>query len=327
MDKIADVVVIGGGINGCSIAYHLARRDVKHVLLVEKGHIASGPTGRSSGIVRQHYSIETLAMMARDSLRVFQHFKDEVGGDAGFVPAGAVFFCSGPDAPALRKTVEMQQRLGIRANILTAAELKDLEPQLVNEDIACGAYERDAGYADPALAANSFCEAARALGVEVQRKTTVTGLRLEGGRIRGVLTDRGEVSTETVINVAGPWSSAIAAMAGIAIPIIPSRHPVVILQRPPQWRGRTPVWVDLITGWYFKPEGQHGLMVGCLGEQEKDRNVNIETHATNVHYDETVKFSEATLARFPVMEQGLAQGGWAGIYDMTPDGQPVIDRI
>jgi sarcosine oxidase subunit beta len=327
MDKIADVVVIGGGINGCSIAYHLARRGVKNVLLVEKGHIASGPTGRSSGIVRQHYSIETLAMMARDSLRVFQRFKDEVGGDAGFVQSGAVFFCSGPDAPTLRKTVEMHQRLGIRDNILTAVELKDLEPQLVTDDISCAAYEPDAGYADPALAANSFCEAARSLGVEVQRKTAVTGIRLEGGQIRGVLTDRGEISTDTAINVAGPWARAIAAMAGIEIPISPGRHPVVILQRPPQWRGRTPVWADLITGWYFKPEGQHAMMAGCLSEVEKDRNVNIETHATNVHYEETVKFSEATLRRFPVMEQGLAQGGWAGIYDMTPGGQPVIDRI
>jgi sarcosine oxidase subunit beta len=327
MHRTAEVVVIGGGINGCSIAYHLARRGVKRVLLVEKGHIASGPTGRSSGIVRQHYSIETLAMMARDSLRVFRNFKDEVGGDAGFVEAGVVFFCSEPDAPALRRTVAMHQRLGIAESILSAAELRRLEPQLLGDDISCGAYEPDGGYADPALAANSFCEAAQSLGVEVLRKTTVTGLQLESGRIRGVLTNGGAISTDVAINVAGPWAAGIAAMAGIEIPIGPSRHPVVILQRPPHWRGRTPVWADLITGWYFKPEGQHALMVGCLSEVEKDRNVNIETHATNVDYEETVKFSEAAVRRFPVMEEGLMQGGWAGLYDMTPDSQPVIDRI
>lgn len=325
MSKTADVVVIGGGINGCSTAYHLAKRGVKQVLLIEKGHIASGPTGRSSGIVRQHYTIQTLAEMARDSVRVFQNFEAAIGGDAGFVQCGVVFFCGERDAATLKGTIEMHSRIGIRESLMTADELNKMEPRLCGDDIAYGAYEPDGGYADPALAANSFCESAQRLGVEVMRRTRVTGLKVAGGRIHGVTTDKGEISAPSVVNVAGPWGGHIAAMAGAAIPIIPTRHPVVIFQRPASWRGPTPVWVDLITGWYFKPEGRSGIMVGSL--HDDDRPVDSESYAETPTFEETDRYASAILKRFPVMEEGLAQRGWAGVYDVTPDSQPVIDEI
>ena len=143
--------------------------------------------------------------MARDSVKVLQNFKEVIGGDAEFVQCGTVFFCSPSDASALDRTVQMHQRLGIRAVVMTGADLKKMEPELVHDDIGRGAYEPDGGYADPALAANSFREAAERAGVEVLRRTTVTGLEIEQGRIRGVLTDKGEISTPVVINIAGPW--------------------------------------------------------------------------------------------------------------------------
>jgi len=325
--KTADIVIIGGGINGTSTAFHLARKGVKNVLLLEKGHIASGPTGRSSGVVRQHYTVETLAKMARDSVRCFQNFAEEVGGDAGFVQAGAVFLCSEANAGALRSTVEMHHHLGIRENLLPPDELRKLEPALLLDGIALGAYEPDGGYADPALAANSFCEAAERLGAEVLRRTRVTGLKVEAGRISGVVTDGGEVSTRTVINVAGPWGKEIAAMVNVEIPIYVTRHPVVILQRPPRWRNPTPVWVDLVEGWYHKPERNAALMIGSIHNMGPEQQVDIETHATVPSYEEIESFSESCLKRFPLMGEGLAQGGWAGLYDMTPDSQPVIGRI
>jgi len=327
MIKTADAVVIGGGINGCCSAYQLAKKGVKKVVLVEKKHIASGPTGRSSGVVRQHYSLETLAKMARDSVKVFLNFKEIIGGDAGFVQCGVVFMCSPENAPEFEHSVQMHQRLGIRETLMTSAELKKMEPELVHDDIGLGGYDLDGGYADPALAANSICEAAERLGVEVLRRNTVTGLRVEQGRIRGVLTDKGVISTDVAVNIAGPWGAKIAAMAGVEIPIVPYRHPVVVLQRPQQWRNPTPVWVDVAAGWYYKPEGVHGMMVGCRTEKIQDQNVEIDAHSTTVRYEETVQYSESILRRFPVMAEGLAQGGWAGIYDVTPDAQPVIDRI
>lgn len=327
MATIADVVVIGGGINGCSTAYHLAKEGVKNVVLLERRFIASGPTGRSSGIIRQHYTIETLACMAKDSLRLFQHFEEEIGGSAGFVQTGVAFIVSQENAEALRKTVEMNQRLGIRTSLLSADELHHMEPSLHHEDLAGGAYEPDAGYADPALAANSLCEAAKKYGVEVLQRTRVTGLKIKGGRIQGVSTNRGEIATRTVVNVAGPWGSEIAAMAGADIPIIPSRHPVVLFQRPPQWRNPTPVWADLVNGTYFKPEGHARILVGSLKRDEGEIRADPEFFAESPSYEETVAYSESCMKRFPVMREGMAQGGWAGLYDVTPDWQPVIGQI
>lgn len=326
MSKTADVVIIGGGINGCSTAYRLAKDGVKNIVLVEKGHIASGPTGRSSGVVRQHYTLETLAAMARDSVKVWQNFAEEVGGDAGFVNCGVVFFCGANNAEALKKTVEMHNRIGIRDSFLPVDEMRKMEPQLFTDDIACGAYEADGGYADPALAANSFCEAAQRLGVEVMKKTEVTGLGVEGGKITKVITSKGEISTPIALNIAGPWGKQIAAMVGAEIPIRATRHPVVNLQRPVQWRGPTPVWGDLVTGWYFKPERQVGMMVGSITEDENE-GVDKENFSDVPSYDEIDQYSAAILKRFPIMDEGAVHGGWAALYDVTPDWQPVIDRI
>jgi sarcosine oxidase, subunit beta len=327
MPQTADAVVIGGGINGSSIAFRLAGNGAGKVALVEKGHIASGPTGRSSGIVRQHYTIETLAKMARDSLRVFERFADAVGGDAGFVQAGVVFTCGEEDAGALKAVMDMHRRLGIRETLLSPPELLAMEPALSTERVAAGCYEPDGGYADPALAAKSFSEAAAREGAEIMRRTRVTGLRIEGGKLAAVVTDKGEIETRAAVIAAGPWGGDIAAMAGARIPIYATRHPVVILQRPVAWRGKTPVWVDLAEGWYFKPEQQTGLMVGSIHNMGEDERVSIEAHATVPTYEEIETYSEAAVKRFPVLEEGMAQGGWAGLYDMTPDSQPVIDRI
>jgi sarcosine oxidase subunit beta len=325
--KTADVVIIGGGITGACAAYRLAERGAKNVVLVEQRHIASGPTGRSSGIVRQHYTIETLAAMARDSVKVFQNFADEIGGDAGFVQTGVVFLAARVGEDALKSAVAMHQRIGIRESIISGDEVKKMEPQLDSADIGSAAYEPDGGYADPALTANSFIEAAKRMGIEVMTRTRVQSLTVERERIAGVVTEKGDISTRVVINAAGPWGSAVAAMAGVEIPIRPTRHAVVILQRPAKWRTPTPTWIDLATGWYFKPERNASLMVGSLAEMPDDQKADIETYSTVPSYEETEAYSDSTVRRFPVMIEGLAQGGWAGLYDVTPDSQPVIDRI
>jgi glycine/D-amino acid oxidase-like deaminating enzyme len=325
--RTADVVVIGGGVNGCSAAYHLAKSGVKKVVLVEKGHIASGPTGLSSGIVRQHYTLEPLAMMARDSVRVLANFRELLGGEAGFVQCGVVFLAGSGGEDVMRESVAMHQRIGIEEELLNAAELKDLEPQINTEGISCGAYELRGGYADPALVANSFAAAAEREGAEILRTTEVTGITVAGGRVRAVITNKGVIATERVANIAGPWGKRIAAMAGVDLPITASRHPVLVVDRPHEWRTPTPVCGDLVTGWYFKPEGRHGMMAGSLTEVEADTNVVIETYSMRTSYDETVPYSEAMLHRFPVMANGTTTAGWAGLYDVTPDGLPVIDQI
>jgi sarcosine oxidase subunit beta len=323
----ADVVVIGGGVNGCSTAYHLAKAGVRRVVLVEKSHVASGPTGLSSGVVRQYYTLEPLAMMARDSVKVLENFGEIVGGEAGFVQCGIVFMNGPVDDDVMRESVEMHQRIGIEEKLLSAGELLQMEPQLNTEGIVHGAYEPQGGYADPALVANSFASAAEREGVVILRNTEVTSINVSSGRIAGVLTTKGEIATEVAVNVAGPWGKQIANMAGVDIPLSASRHPVHVLERPPVWHTPTPVWVDLVNGWYFKPEGMHGMMVGSLTEVPADQNVRIEGYGMKTSFDETVPYSEGIVNRFPVMADGTATTGWAGLYDVTPDGLPVIDRF
>ena len=208
--------------------------------------------------------------------------------------------------------------LGIPAVILFGLpETKD--------EAGSGAYDPDGGYADPALAANSFADAAKRLGVELVQRTSVTALRVEDARIAGVRTDKGDIASPTVINAAGPWGARLAAQAGVEIPITVTRHPVVVMQRPPAWRNPTPVWGDLIGGWYFKPDGGSAIMVGSV--QDDHRSVDPDRYVDTANEDEIVAASSAILRRFPVMEEGTARRSWAGIYDVTPDSQPVIDRI
>jgi sarcosine oxidase subunit beta len=211
--------------------------------------------------------------------------------------------------------------------VLLAEELRKMEEFLQHDDLVCGAYEPESGYADPALAANSYCEAGKELGVEVRARTAVTGLRVENGKALAVQTDAGEISCSVVVNVAGPWGDKVAAMAGAKIPMVPSRHPAVLMQRPPQWRNPTPVWIDLVNGAYFKPEGGAGIVIGSIRPEEGEVRADLETFSQTPSYEEVVEFSEVIMKRFPVMSEGLAQGGWAGLYDVTPDWQPVIDKI
>jgi len=325
--QIADVVVIGGGVNGCSTAYHLAKVGVKKVILVEKGQVASGPTGLSSGVVRQYYTLEPLAMMARDSVLVLSKFRELIGGEASFVQCGIVFLSGSRDESVMRESVEMHQRIGIREELLTAAQLAVMEPKLSTDGVAYGAYEPDGGYADPAMVANSFAAAAEREGVEILRATEVTGIEVESGRVRSVTTDKGTIATEKVANIAGPWGGRIAKMVGVDLPLSASRHPVVVLERPSDWRTPAAVWADLINGWYFKPEGRHGIMVGSLTEVEADRNVKIEGYSMKTTFEETLSYSEGIVRRFPVMADGTATAGWAGLYDVTPDGVPIIDEF
>jgi len=323
----ADVVVIGGGVNGCSTAYHLAKAGVKKVVLVEKGYIASGPTGLSSGVVRQYYTLEPLAMMARDSVKVLQDFHEIVGGDAGFVQCGIVFMGGARDESAMRESATMHKQLGIEEKSLTVEEMRAMEPQLNLEGIAYGAYEPQGGYADPAAVANSFANAAKLLGVEILHNTEVIAIKTNSGRVVGITTNNGEIATEKVVNVGGPWGRRIANMVGIDFPLSASRHPVLVLERPPSWSTPMMAWADLVKGWYFKPDGPRGVMIGSLTEIETDRGVPVEDYAATVSFDESIPYSESAMYRFPVMQDGGMMTSWAGLYDVTPDGIPVIDRF
>lgn len=325
MSERVDAVVIGGGINGVSIAYALRRAGAGRVMLLEKGHIASGPTGLSSGVVRQHYSTESLAAMARDSLKVWQNFDEVIGGDAGFVQCGVVFFAGARDAGAVRSSYEMHRRIGIREELLGPEALIELEPALYADDIEVGAYEPDGGYADPAAAAFGFADAATRAGVEIRRNTEVLAVTVDQGRVHSVLTAVGRVHTETVVVAAGPWTPKIVATAGIHLPIRASRHAVVMFRRPPVWTQDTLVFGDLVRGWYFKPESGAQIMTGSI--RDTADSVDCEDFSRVPSEEERTEYGAALMHRLPIMKEGSVSGGWAALYDVTPDWQPIIGEL
>jgi glycine/D-amino acid oxidase-like deaminating enzyme len=325
--ETADVVVIGGGCTGASIAFHLAQRDAGRVVLLEKGALASGPTGRSTAIVRQHYSNEVTARMALESLRVFQEWDERVGGACGFVRTGFLVGVREGDRAALEGNVALQRSVGIDVRLVGGDELRRLEPELYTDDLVAAAYEHDAGYCDPVATTTSLAEGARAGGARIVQGREVTGIRLERGRVAAVETPAGAIATPAVVNAAGAWAHKVAAGCGVTLPIEPSRHPVCAFRRPPGF-ARTPmIYADFVHQFYMRPETGDLCLVGSIDPADAAHLADPDRYDEGVSLETIGDFGGRVSRRYPALERGVSRGGWAGIYDVTPDWHPVLDAL
>jgi sarcosine oxidase subunit beta len=322
----ADAVIIGGGIMGTSAAFHLAQRGLR-VALVEKRFIAAEATGKSSAIIRQHYSNEITAKMALYSLRVFQKFSDAVGGDAGFVETGFVVLVDAKDRDGLEENVALQKNLGINTRLISTDDLRALDMGIAETNTVAAAYEPEAGYADPAFAATSFADAARKLGAVIYQDTRAIGVEMVGGRVAGVETTNGRISTRAVVNCANAWAPGIGKMVGVDLPITASRHQVATLQRPRAHAQPHPIGADFINQIYYRPEGAALTLVGSISAAEAEQKADPDHYNEAVDYAFVEDAAQRIRNRYPYMEQALSKGGWSGIYDITPDWHPIIDEI
>ena len=326
LPKVADIIVIGGGINGTSTAFHLAKRGHK-VALMEKDLIAAGPSGRSSAIIRQHYSNEVTARMVLQSLRLWQNFDQVVGGECGFTQTGFLACVRQEHLEGLKANVAMQQRVGIDTRLVWASDLEALEPAISVKGIVAAAYEPESGYADPALAATSFAAAAKRLGATILTGTQVQSISTAAGRVTGVVTNRGPVAAGTVVVVAGPWSPLLSKTVGVELPIIASRHQVCIYRWPPAFPGHK-VNIDFAEGVYIRPETGRQMLVGSVHPEEAvDRVMDLEHYNQNAGFTTITGFAEKVAHRYPEMEHGTSAGGYASLYDITPDWHPIIDQL
>lgn len=325
MSQLFDVIIIGGGIMGCSTAFQLAQRGVK-VALLEKGAIGAGPTGKSSAIIRQHYSNELTARMAYHSLHVFQNFAEVVGGECGFTQCGFLIVVAEADKAGLEANVAMQQKIGIETRLVEPNEIKKLMPGLNAENLY-GAYEPQSGYADPYLTVTSYAQAARRLGATIHQETQVTGIRMAEGKVQGVETDKGAFDAPVVLNCTGAWGAQVAKLADVTVPIDACRVQVSLFRRPPGEEARHPVVADFERAIYFRPETGDLTLVGLIDPQEAAAIVNPDRFSENVSDAFVLESGERLVLGYPAMERSESVGGYASLYAITPDWHPIVDEL
>ncbi|MXY22003.1 MAG: FAD-binding oxidoreductase [Dehalococcoidia bacterium] len=324
--RSANVVVIGGGVNGTSIAMHLARLGAGKVILVERGHLAGGASGRSGAMVREHYLHPTLVKMAMEASDIFHNFADVIGGDARFIQTGRALFFGERDADAAHANVEMNRELGVEIQTLAPSELARIVPQANLDGIALGVYEPNSGYADPMATTYAYADQARNRGAEIVTGCAVTGINISGGRVTGVETEQGPIDADAIVAAIGPWVNKLAAPLGEFLPVTPIRVQMVHLRRPPSLESLGVNVIDYTTGAYFRVDAGHSTLVG--GEEWDDLSevVNPDAFGLNADHDTITRFWDRARLRFPGFDAATQRGGYGSLYDMTPDGNPILDR-
>ncbi len=321
----ADVVIIGGGCTGTSTAFQLARRGVK-VILVERDTVGSGPTAKSIGIIRLHYSYESLIRLAARSLELFGHFEYLTGGVADFSRTGFLLLASPAQLPSLRANIELQRSLGVRTSILSSQEVKALEPTLRIDDIGGAAYEPESGYADGYATSASFAAAARRHGAAIWETVPADRIVVTSQRVRGVQTSRGLVQTSTVLVAAGPWTPQLFGPLGIEIPIQGTRQQVVQLA-PSEAAGQIKiVCEDMVQNFYVRPEAGGTVLAGVL-DDEPEEVVPPDEFNHGADFDFIERVGRLWQHRYPTLGDAHVRGGYASLYDVTPDWQPVLGAV
>ena len=335
MKRTADVVIIGGGCMGASCAFHLARRGITNVVLVEREQfLGTGSTGRNAGGFRHQFSHESNILLSIESIRFLKEFKERVGYEIDFHQDGYLFLISSETAlESFRKNVELQKKMGIPVEFLKPDEIKSLAPDLATDDLLAGTFCPTDGIADPNGVTQGFAKAAVSMGVEIQRETEVTGIRSEGGRVTGVSTTKGDLSSRIVVNAAGPFARNIGQMAGIDIPVLPYRRHIFITEpvsRAQSSAGADSVYefgiksrlmvIDFETTFYFHREGA-GILFGMSDPQEPS------SYNTSVSWEFLESVTQVAARRLPLlMNLGIAHA-WAGLYEITPDAMPIIGPV
>ncbi len=321
----ADVVVIGGGVNGTSIAMHLSRLGAGKVLLVEKGGLASGATGRSGAMVREHYLHPTLVKMAMEASEIFHNFKDAVGGDARFVETGRLLLFGERDEAAARTNVEMNQSLGVEIYCLSPSEILETVPHISTDGVVLGVYEPNSGYADPVATTYAYAEQAKIGGADILTGCAVTDIKVAGGRVVGVETEDGLIETNAVVAATGPWANQLAAPLGETLPITPIRVQMVHLRRPPSLESLATSVIDYTTGGYYRVNDGFNTLVGGEAVEDMSEVVNPDAFGLNADHNTIMRFWGRAKLRFPDFALATPMGGYGSLYDMTPDGNPVLD--
>jgi sarcosine oxidase subunit beta len=324
MTETADVIVVGAGVQGASLAFHLARRGAS-VIVIERRAVGGAATGRSSGFVRMHYDLESEARLAWASFPYFQDWTGRVGeGDPGFVRTGFLEIGTPEMADNLRANVTTNQAIGVPTRVVGPAEVAQLVPGIVTDDIVAAAYEPESGYADPAGTAAGFIAAARRDGARLVQGCRVDRVTVENGHVTGVETDQGTFAAGAVVDVAGAWAATLAQTVGLDVPVQPWRHDTVYFGVPEEHQTGFPIVIDDIGGVYFRPEGRELMLVGLEAGNEvggsPDRPLGAVAPAM------TEDMIDRLCRRVPWMSAGTLRTAHGGQDGITPDQRAILGQ-
>jgi sarcosine oxidase subunit beta len=313
----ADVVIVGGGVMGTSIAFHLAEAGATDVLLLERAELASGSTSRAAGGVRTQFSDELNIQIAKRSIEAFADFSRRPGWEIDLHQVGYLFALTTPEqVETFGQSIELQNRLGVPSVLLTPDEVGRHNPLIRLDDVLAGAFCRLDGHATPEAAVQGYATAARAHGATIATGCAVDAIELEDGEVRAVVTAQGRVETGTVVCTAGAWSRAVGAMAGVELDVTPLRRQVLVTEAVPDLPASLPMTIDFANGFYFHREG-NGLLMG----------VNfVEQPGFELEYDEKwlPELADAIEHRAPSLASAGVRASWAGLYEVSPDHNALI---
>ncbi len=317
----APVVIIGGGVMGASTLYHLAKRGVHAVLLEKEQFFGQGATGRCAGGLRYQFATEINIRLSLISLPMLDRFEAEIGQAIDRRYCGYLFLLSNPkDIPNFERNVALQHSLGVNTEWLSGDEVRRRIPLIRCEDALAGTFNAQDGLCDPNGVVMGYINAARRLGAQALEGIDVTAIQTASGKVTGVETKSGTITTEVVVNAAGPWSALISRTCGIDLPVSPLRRQWLTTTPLPQVPADFPFVIDFAQSLYFHREGD-GLLLGMSNNNETvgyDQSVDEDFELVNL---------EAAIQRMPLLEQAGLASRLAGLYEVTPDAHPIMGRV
>ena len=320
MERTADVVIVGGGVIGVSIAYHLALKRAGRIVLFEKGQLGEGSTSRCVGGIRLQFSTEINIRFSLESLKIFEQFIEEFGVDPEFKRIGYLFLGTTElEMGVFKENIKLQRKLGIPVELLNPDEIRARWPYLRVDDILGGTFCPRDGYAGPSEVLSGFASGAKRAGVKIYEGMEIIGISVEKGKIHSVKTKEEEIFAPVVVNAAGPYAASIGEMVGIKIPVKPLRRQIFITAPFHLTDQTIPLTIDFHRGWYFRQEVDGLLLSGPL-DSEPSFNLNID-------YEAMAETSENAIYRVPVLEKARIARGWAGLYEISPDHHAILGRV
>ena len=322
LPRTAEVVIVGGGVMGASTAYHLAHAGCDGVLLLERERFfGTQATGRCAGGIRHQFGTEINVQLSKLSLPMLYRFEEELGQPIDLNLCGYLFLLTKrEDVEVFRRTLEMQQRLGVETEWLDPGEISELVPMMCLDGVLGGTFSRRDGLADPSSVVQGYVSGARRLGASLLTDVEVTDISVTNGRVDGLVTDKGAVSTPVVVNAAGPWAGVVGELAGLEIPVVPLRRQIAVTGPIPELSSGFPFVIDFAQSLYFHPEGE-GILTGMSNPYETpgfDQTVDSEWELVHL---------AAAVERMPLLDRAGLGSRWAGLYEVSPDAHPILGRV